>query len=245
MKIDHPTLEQIPQLRQLWKEAFGDTDAFLDWFYKSAFAPQRCLCVTKSGEVAAAAYWFSCGEYAYVYAVATAKAYQGKGLCHTLMEDIHALLARQGYAGCIVVPGEESLRRFYSDMGYEDFGGIKEFHCEAGTPLPIRKISTEEFAAMRRQYLPEGGVIQENENLTFLSGWAEFFTGKDFLLAAVREGDSLNGLELLGNANAAPGILAALGVKRGSFRSPGDKPFAMWRSLCAKNSPTYFGFAFD
>ena len=245
MKIDHPTLEQIPQLRLLWKKAFGDTDAFLDWFYRSAFSPQRCLCVTESGKVAAAAYWFSCGEYAYIYAVATAKAHRGRGLCHALMADIHAFLAQQGYDGCIVVPGEESLRRFYGGMGYEDFGGIKEFCCEAGTPLPIRKISAEEFAAMRRQYLPEGGVIQENENLTFLSGWAEFFAGKDFLLAAVLEGDVLSGLELLGNADAAPDILAALGAKQGNFRVPGGKPFAMCRPLRSKNSPTYFGFAFD
>lgn len=245
MKIDHPTLEQIPQLRLLWKEAFGDTDAFLDWFYRSAFSPQRCLCVTESGKVAAAAYWFSCGEYAYIYAVATAKAHRGRGLCHALMADIHAFLAQQGYDGCIVVPGEESLRRFYGGMGYEDFGGIKEFCCEAGTPLPIRKISAEEFAAMRRQYLPEGGVIQENENLTFLSGWAEFFAGKDFLLAAVLEGDVLSGLELLGNADAAPDILAALGAKQGNFRVPGGKPFAMCRPLRSKISPTYFGFAFD
>ena len=32
MKFDHPTIRQIPQLRQLWQEAFGDSDAFLDQF---------------------------------------------------------------------------------------------------------------------------------------------------------------------------------------------------------------------
>ena len=245
MNIDHPTLPQIPQLRALWKEAFGDTDSFLDTFFGCAFAPMRCLCVTIEGEVAAVAYWFSCGQYAYIYAVATAKCHRGKGLCHALMENIHALLQIQGYDGCIVVPGEESLRRFYRGMGYEDFGGIREFSCNAGAPLPIRKVGTEEFSALRRQYLPDGGVVQEGENLAFLSRWAEFYAGEDFLLAATREGETLRGLELLGTPDAAPGILAALGAKSGTFRTSGVAPFAMYKSLVDKKSPTYFCFAFD
>ena len=30
MTIDRPLPQQIPDLRRLWKEAFGDTDDFLD-----------------------------------------------------------------------------------------------------------------------------------------------------------------------------------------------------------------------
>ncbi len=245
MKIDHPTPGQIPQLRQLWQEAFGDTDAFLDIFYETAYAPERCMCVTVDGAVAAAAYWFSCGQYAYIYAVATAKQHQGKGLCHALMGKIHADLLQQGFSGAILVPGDEGLRRFYGGMGYENFGGIRNFSQEAGAPVALRKLNATEFATLRRQYLPAGGVVQEGENLAFLSQWAEFYAGNDFLLTATRDGDTLRGLELLGNANAASGILAALGAKRGHFRAPGSEPFAMCRPLTQENPPTYFGFAFD
>lgn len=245
MNIDHPTLTQIPQLRCLWKEAFGDSDSFLDTFFGTAFAPMRCLCLTVDGEIAAAAYWFSCGQYAYIYAVATAKRHRGKGLCHALIGNIHTLLQSQGYAGCIVVPGEESLRHFYAGMGYADFGGMEEVSCTAGDPLPLRKVGAEEFATLRRTFLPVGSVVQEGENLAFLSRWAEFYAGADFLLAATREGETLRGLELLGNRAAAPGILAALGAKSGTFRTPGSTPFAMYKSLGGKNVPSYFGFAFD
>jgi len=245
MNIDHPTLTQIPQLRALWKEAFGDSDSFLDTFFATAFAPERCLCVAADGEIAAAAYWFSCGQYAYIYAVATARKHRGQGYCRTLMARIHKLLQSQGYDGCIVVPGEESLRCFYADMGYKDFGGMEEFSCTAGAPLPLRKIGSEEFATLRRQSLPEGGVVQEEENLTFLSRWAEFYAGADFLLTVTREGNTLRGLELLGNRAATPGILAALGARNGTFRTPGVAPFAMYKSLVDKKFPTYFCFAFD
>ena len=245
MVIDHPKMKQIVGLRQLWKEAFGDTDEFLDCFFATGFAPERCLCATAEREVAAMAYWFGCGEYAYIYAVATAKKFRNQGICRALMEKIHDILTKKGYAGCVLVPGDAGLRRFYAGMGYEDFGGMQELTCTAGTPLPVTKISAEEFAALRRQYLPQGGVIQEGENLNFLSCWAEFYRGEDFLLTAVREDDMLRGLELLGNAAAGPGIVAALGAKSGTFRAPGDGPFAMHLPLNEKKAPAYFGFAFD
>ena len=245
MNIDHPSVMHIPQLRQLWKEAFGDSDEFLDLFFNKVFSPNRCLCATVGCEIVAAAYWFSCEEYAYIYAVATSKVHQGKGICHALMKEIHSLLAMQGYCGSILVPGDEGLRHFYSGMGYQNFGGIREFTCRAASPLPVRPIDGAEFEQLRRKYLPEGGVIQEGENTVFLSNTAAFFAGSDFLLTAVRDGDTLRGLELLGNAEAAPCILGALEIPCGTFRCPGNSNYAMWLPFGQRNPPTYFGFAFD
>lgn len=241
MRFDHPTLAQIPGLRRLWKEAFGDSDSFLDHFFVTAFSPERCLCAF-DGEMMAAAYWFSCGEYAYIYAVATAAAHRGKGLCHGLMDAIHSLLARQGYAGAMVVPGEESLRQFYAGMGYENFGGIREFLCTAGdSAVALGPVEASEFARLRRQYLPAGGVVQEGENLAFLEGFARFYAGEDFLLTT----DGSFCMELLGNEARTPGIVAALGQEVCRFRTPGGENFAMYRALNEKNKPAYFGFAFD
>ncbi len=244
MNLDHPKIEQIPQLRQLWKEAFGDTDSFLDKFYTVAFCPERCLCATIDNQVAAMAYWFDCGEYAYIYAVATATTHQGKGICHALMARIHHILRSQGYAGCILVPGEESLRQFYRGMGYENCGGVHEFDADAADSMPLRKLETAEYAALRRAYLPEGGVVQEGINLDFLSCWAEFYVGEQVLAAAVWEEGKLLVLELLGDVRKAPSVAAALGAKAGWFRTPGDIPFAMHRPLNANNPPKYFGFCF-
>ena len=81
MIIDYPAENAIPQLRGLWKEAFGDEDAFLDAFFATGFSPDRCRCVTVDGQLAAALYWFDCSweekPLAYLYAVATGKAYRG------------------------------------------------------------------------------------------------------------------------------------------------------------------------
>ena len=51
MTIDAPKKQDIPALKALWQEAFGDEEAFLDCFFSTAFSPKRCRCVTLSGPV--------------------------------------------------------------------------------------------------------------------------------------------------------------------------------------------------
>ena len=89
MTVDYPLQSQTEDLRTLWKEAFGDEDAFLDIFYTHGFQFDRCRCITENGKVVAALYWFDCilsgRPVAYLYAVATDKHHRGKGLCRTLL----------------------------------------------------------------------------------------------------------------------------------------------------------------
>lgn len=252
MKCEYPADGQIGQLRRLWQLAFGDSEAFLDQFYSTAYAPVRCRCITLDGQIAAALYWFDTGcagqKYAYLYAVATHPGFRNRGLCRKLMEDTHALLAGKGYDGILLKPDGAALRAMYAKMGYRDCGAVSEFDCTAAdVSIPLRAIGGEEYACLRRSFLPAGGVLQEGENLSYLAAYATLYAGEDFLLAAAADGEQLHGIELLGNTNAAPGILTALGYSRGRFRAPGgDIPFAMFRPLHPDaTAPEYFGLAFD
>lgn len=253
MKISNPLTEQFSELRPLWKEAFGDSDDFLDTFEKTAFSKNRCLYVTIKDEIAAALYWFDC-QYqekpvAYLYAIATAEKFRGQGICHKLMEYTHDLLHKQHYAGALLVPGSQELFRFYEDMGYQTCSYIREFSCiSASDSVPITPIDKAEYAKLRQQFLPEYGVMQENENLDFLETQANFYAGEDFLLTLCKDENKFQGIELLGNETAASGILTALGYQNGTFRTPGtEKPFAMYLPLVESNlsAPSYFGLAFD
>lgn len=251
MNMIRPTEGLVPGLRRLWKAAFGDTDAFLDDFYSTAYAPARCRCIQEDGQIVSVLYWFDCeldgAKFAYVYAVATDLGCRGRGLCRMLMEDTARHLKGLGYRGIVLVPQEAGLINMYASMGYTPCGSVDEFHVMAGEAVPVRKIETEEYAVLRRKLLPAGGVIQEGENLRFLAAQAAFYAGENWLAAAAEVDGMLWCPEFLGDVSAAPGLVKALGYREGSFRMPGSgRPFAMFRPLtvdCPR--PRYFGLAFD
>lgn len=252
MTINAPGPDQIPALRKLWKQAFGDTEAFLDDFFSLAFSPARCRCLTEEGQLAAMLYWFDCEcagqKLAYLYAVATDPAFQNRGCCRALMAHTHAHLKEAGYHGALLVPGSESLFRFYEKLGYRAATTVGEFTCAAGdTPVALRRVSAEEYAEARRQLLPEGGVVQEGAALALLEAQSSLYAGNGLLLAGTLSDGKLLYSELLGPVDAAPGVLAALGAAEGTFRVPGgQRPFAMYLALKPDAvTPSYFGLALD
>ncbi|MBE6958387.1 MAG: GNAT family N-acetyltransferase [Ruminococcaceae bacterium] len=250
MNIDYPLQTQSEDLRSLWHEAFGDDDAFLDIFYNHGFNPDRCRCITQDGKVVAALYWFDCSlngqPLAYLYGIATAKAYRGKGLCRALLENAHSHLKYLGYAGIVLVPGDEKLSKLYEKLGYTPCTTISEFSCAAAQePVALRKVDSAEYCQLRRSLMPANGVIQEGDALPFLEHLADFYAGEDFLVTVTRQ-DPFFATELLGNTQAAPGILAALHWNKGTFRYPGNhRSFAMYHPLSDAPAPEYFGIAFD
>ena len=249
MIIDRPTSTE--PLRLLWKQAFGDSDSYLDTFFRIGYSPERCFQATLEGKTAGALYWFDCqfgdGKIAYLYAVATEEAYRGQGVCRALMEHTHRHLQCLGYSGAILVPGSESLFRFYEKLGYKTCCSISEISCSAGIPVALQEIDSAEYARLRKALLPAGAVAQEGVLLDFLSSQASFYKGNQVLLCAAVEGDKAFIPELLGDTKQAPGIVAALGAREGLFRTPGShRPFAMYYPLTAcREMPAYFAFALD
>ena len=252
MRIDFPVPAQHDQLMALWQEAFGDSEEFVDGFFCTGFSPSRCRCVTDNGNVIAALYWFDATyenqRFAYVYAVAVKKTHRGKGICTALMEDTHTHLKLRGYEGILLMPQNDDLRTMYDKLGYRECTRLNRFTCEAGgEAAQLHRIDRDEYAALRRQFLPENGALQEDENIAYLEMMAFFYAGEDFLLAAHKNGKQLYCPELLGNADAAPGILTALGCSDGSFRTPGETcPGAMLLPLVETvNAPRYLGLTFE
>ena len=252
MRIEPPAADHVPALRQLWQEAFGDEDAFLDAFFSTVFSPERCLCVMDGDEPVAVAYWFdtACSgtAAAYLYAVATKKCCRGRGLCRMLLEALHRRLADLGYAGALLVPGNAELARMYEHLGYRYSASVQEIACTAGdTRVILQSICAAEYLQRRSALLPAGSAVLDGKYAEFLQTQAEFYQGKDFLLAAELTGSSVRGIELLGNPAAAPGILRALDGETGVFRMPGTgRNFAMYYPLDQRiTPPVYFNLAFD
>lgn len=238
-------------LKELWTLCFGDEGSWIDAFLSTALDPRHTCLLTRQGKLAAALAWMDvqCDgrKLAYLYAIATHPDCRGQGLCRELMGKAHGGLAAQGYGGTILVPADAGLRNMYAKMGYENFGGIREFSAMAERPVSLRKVTAAEYARLRKGLLPAGGVVQEDGAIAYLEKSADLYAGEDFLLAAAPEEGQLMGIELLGSRKSAGGILGALGYEKGVLRTPGgDKPFAMYRPLTQDRwTPGYFGLAFE
>ena len=256
LRISCPDNSLVPSMRELWQEAFGDSNEALDSFFETAYSPDRCRVVTCGKNLLSALYIFDCQcdgkKLAYIYAVATRKSARGQGIGGELVRDTHKYLVEKGYCGAILVPSEPSLFGFYEKLGYIRCTDICEFEAKAANEISdVRPVSKTEYAKLRKQFLPPHSVIQENENIDFLATYASFYKGEDFVLAAYKTQNFLRCVELLGHYNSASAVLRTLGCENGSFRIPTDKnlnsrPFSMICRFDEKLSlPQYFGLAFD
>lgn len=239
------------QGKQLWREAFGDPDSFIEAFFRSGFSPLRCRALEEKGQLAAALYWFDCRwgdkKLAYIYGVATAKAFRGKGLCRKLMADAHRHLHGSGYAGAVLVPADDGLFQMYEKMGYRGFSPMEKREMKAAGRTEISQIDAARYADLRRQRLPEGGILQEGDTLSFLESYARFYTAGDAAFCAAREGDTLYIQEFFGDPEKIPAIAATLSAAKVTVRLPGGKKdFAMYKSFTEDDAmPGYFGIALD
>ena len=240
----------ITELRKLWSEAFGDSEAFMDDFFRIAYDKRRCRYIRRDGKVVCALYWFDvdcdCRKMAYLYGVATLNDYRGQGLASYLIEKTSKELAEKGYSGVILVPGSQKLFDFYRKLSFFPCTALNEFSCEAEGYTLLKSLDREEYAALRRNMLPYRGVEQEGAFLELLECQYGLFAGDGFLLCAAVNGEKAFLPEFLGDQCKLPAVVGALGVKTAIVRTPGSgRSFSMYRPLNETPPPLYFGLAMD
>lgn len=247
MAIDAATLSG---LKALWEAAFGDTDEEIDAFFRTGFSPERCRYLIREGKVVCALYWFDCQwkgrPLAYIYALATLPDFRRQGLAGLLLEQTHTHLAQKGYYGAILKPAE-GLFSYYERQGYTTCGYVDTLYAEADqSPLPVKALSPEAYAARRRQYLPENSVIQEGDALRYLAAFSSFWEGPACVFCTDRNRQTM--FEFLGARQNLPGVLNALGMASAEPVTPGhSEPFLMYHSLAdtSECGPAYLGLSLE
>ena len=199
MIIKKPEDRDIPGLRRLWQQAFGDTDAFLDTFFRVGFSYERCFCICQEG-VVAALYWFDCSwgdkKVAYIYAVATEENHRGQGLCRRLLEHTHKQLQKMGYQGAALVPGGEELIGFYEKFGYRGFCPMKRMSAQS---LPVaEEITSEHYRLLRQEQLCGDALLHSKQGLGLLDTYGSFYKGENALFCGYWESGTFHFEEVLG-----------------------------------------------
>ena len=119
----------IPAQRELWKLAFGDSDAYIDNFYQNYYRPERVVVLEEEGVVRSMTAWFDTtfvvpgrGEYraAYLYAVATHPDCRGRGLAGQLLAGADGYFRTLGIPCVTTVPAEPSLHNFFGSNGFRE-----------------------------------------------------------------------------------------------------------------------------
>lgn len=241
IEFRQPRSEEEAPLRALFTEAFGD-GGFTDLFFRTGYAPERCLAAF-DGALLAALHWFDCTfegqKAAYIYGIAAFRRCRGRGVGSALIRAALEELKKRGYEMVFLVPAEPSLFGYYERFGFRAVSTIRELTLSASAPLPLKKLTADEYAASRKKLLPKASLLQEGACLSLLSGYADFYA-TDRSVAAV-SGDTV--WELLGDERDAPGLIAALGLPTATVRTPGPgRPFAMGLGT---DGPMYLGLALD
>ncbi len=235
MIIRKPTAKDLPRLSGLWQEAFGDSQEDVENFYETAFSFDRALLAQEQNPVACI-YWIDAQiadqKVAYLYAFAVDGVYRGQGVGKTLLKKALETLEGEGYAGAILVPGEESLQAYYEKAGFSVFG--KGYSQGAAAPgLPVKKVDAKAYVAKRQTLHP--ALQWEERAFFYLERFCHLYAGEDWVLAVGREGVQ----EFVGKKEDLPHILYTLNIETT------DKT-AVAMAYCFENMtlPDTFGPAF-
>lgn len=243
--------EDLAELQALWQRVFGDGPEVPGAFW-ACFPPEKHTRIVARDALAAMASWIPVtleGQPgAYVYAVATAPAQRGRGLCRTLMGELEGALAAQGCAFAALCPAEPSLYDFYGRLGYVPALYRRVWQVSASREdVAVSQISPEEYRRLRETLLDTPHCVWEEAAFSYLQTTGTTFYRLPRGCAAVAD-KPLRITELLGPAEDAPALCHALGAARAEVSAPGmDSACGMVKSLRfgQKTAPAYLGFAFD
>jgi len=261
----------VPALRRLWAQAFGDGDELLDYFFSRLYRPEDAFVIREDGVARAMAFQLPmtvCAgargwRAAYLYAVATDRAAQGKGYCTRLLDYAGTVLAERGCKALLLVPGEPGLRDFYRARGYADFSTVDRFEIWAAPETGgAERIEAPEYLELRERILAGRTYVScPVPALAFQARIVELSGGGLYRLSSGEtEGCACVAVEGAGKAvlyellwpgereQGASLAAKAVGAKWAAVRTPGaGEPFSMVRWLTgapALESP-YLGIALD
>jgi len=131
-----------PIVRQMWKTCFGDTDQFLDIYFRYKYKPENTLIYFEEGEAVASLqmlpYTITFYEheipFAYLAGLCTLPEYRNRGFMGQLICEAHKIIIQRNIPLAILIPAEDWLYGFYEKYGY-----VKVFERD-DNPIPIKDI---------------------------------------------------------------------------------------------------------
>lgn len=124
--IKHGSKKSIPLMKSLWREVFGDDDAFIDCFFSNFYRPSRTFLAFEDGRLVSMLYYMDVNakyfkkkmKCAYLYGVATTLSERRRGHFRRLHEMFLEEISKKKYDMAVVLPENEGLYGLYKSIGY-------------------------------------------------------------------------------------------------------------------------------
>lgn len=149
---------------KLWHEAFGDSEAEIDFFLNNRYIPENTLVYETDSKIASMLFLLEGNmsiegeDYPsyYLYAACTLNEYRGRGYMASLLAFAKETAQKRGYFFICLLPAEKALYDYYEKFGYKAIFRKK-----------ILKFSRKEFDL--EHSIPEETCIDREEirNLAF------------------------------------------------------------------------------
>lgn len=216
----------VPQLKALWRIAFGDSEEYIDSFFSHFLRKDACLVAEADGQAVSAMYILP-GESVfphrknvlsagYVYALATLPEYRSRGIGSAVYRAASGTALLSADAAC-VLPAEKGLYPFYETSGARPFSFLREARISrdelAGTePRMAARFPALRYAGMRERILSglPHAVFPDSLFEFMEENGTEFFILEQGLAAAETEGGVCRILELLDTGDDAAGAIAGV-----------------------------------
>lgn len=109
------------QTRDLWRECFGDTEAYMDLFFDEKYIEKHNIHLCRDGRVVSAAQvlpyrttlFGGVCRSSYLCGLGTAPAYRGKGLATQVLYEAHRHEFNTDNVLSVLIPADDGMRRFY------------------------------------------------------------------------------------------------------------------------------------
>ena len=268
MRTRKTTRDDIPALKALWEEAFGDEEQDIDAFFETLYPGAIGFCAEESGVLCAMLFALPQtivkGEKqlksAYLYAVATKKEYRGRGYCKALMAYAEKELRKRYFEAAMLSPASETLADFYAEQGYTRQGGVRRVLTACPKSAgQATVIGVQDYAGLRETMLWDVAHVRyDKAQLEYaLSGGQCYCLMNGFSMGCAmmqrrREAEPVRVRELLPSFDVLPAMAEKLGAGEYEVQTALDQNegvcWAMLKWLdkaYPELEPVYMGFALE
>ena len=162
-------------LYQVWRAAFGDTDAYIDGFFSRLYTPGMAAVYEIQDQIVSAAYALPLGKLlipgskpqncAVTYALGTLPEYRSRGIGGKVAKMAADMCTENGVG--VLCPAEPSLFGYYEKFGYRPLFSAERctFQAKPVKNGVLRKETAQSYSRMREMLLSDTVHIAYSEKI--------------------------------------------------------------------------------